>query len=94
MNVHPLATNLCERVMMQINKTERIERQNVGQVTPEMRDLKNELIEIKEIAQQIIEKIEESVEMNLEERRMLEKNNKGANRKNRGVGAGNRTPKR
>ena len=69
MDVPPLATDLYERVMKQIDKAEYIEQQNVGQVTPEMRDLKNELIENKEI----IKKIKESAEMNPKEGGMLEK---------------------
>jgi uncharacterized protein YaaN involved in tellurite resistance len=67
MDALTLAINLYERVMKQINKTESIEQQNVGKVKSEIRDLKNELIEIKEIAQQIIKKIKKSKEMNPEE---------------------------
>ncbi len=74
---------LYERVMKQIDKAEYIEQQNVGQVTPEMRDLKNELIENKEI----IKKIKESAETNPKEGGMLEKKNKGARRKNKGIAA-------
>ncbi len=69
MNVLPLATNLYDSVMKQIDKAEYIEQQNVGQVTPEIRDLKNELIENKEI----IKKIKESAEMNPKKGGMLEK---------------------
>ena len=72
MDALTLAINLYERVMKQINKTESIEQQNVGKVKSEIRDLKNELIEVKEIAQQIIKKIKKSKEMNPEEGGTLE----------------------
>jgi uncharacterized coiled-coil protein SlyX len=72
MDVLTLAINLYERAMKQINKTESIEQQNVGKVKSEIRDLKNELIENKEIAQQIIKNIKKSKEMNPEEGGTLE----------------------
>ena len=72
MDVFCLANNLFESTLAQIKKIEDIERQNGGQAMPDIRDLKNDLIKNKEIAQQMIKEINESVELNPEERGKLE----------------------
>ena len=69
MDVYFLAKNLYERCLAQIKKAENIEQQNGGQAMPDILDLKNDLIETKEIAQQIVN---ESVKLNPAERRKLE----------------------
>ncbi len=66
------AKNLCERFTVQINKTANIEWQNVEQIRARIQELKRDLIKNKEIAQEMIKEINESVELNPKERRKLE----------------------
>ncbi len=72
MDVYCLAKNLYESSSAQIKKVESIERENGGQAMPEIRDLKNDLFKNKEIAQQMVKRINESVKLNAEEREKLE----------------------
>ncbi len=66
------AMNLHERFSAQMEKAEEIERQNFAQVMPKIRDLKDDLIENREIARQMIEEINKSAEMNPTKTRKLE----------------------
>ena len=72
MDVFCLAKKLYESILVLIKKAENIERRNGGQAMPDIRDIKNDLIKDKEIAQQMIKEIKESVELNPGERRKLE----------------------
>jgi hypothetical protein len=72
MDILLLAKRLRDRFMIQINKTENIERQNSEQMRERIQELKCDLIENKEIAQRMIDGINESVELNPEKRRKLE----------------------
>ncbi|CAB4025943.1 Hypothetical predicted protein [Paramuricea clavata] len=74
MDLPCLAKKVHERIMTHIKKTENIEQLNVaGHAIPEVQDLKDDLIGIKEMAEKMIEGINESAELNLEEIRKLER---------------------
>ncbi|CAB4026227.1 Hypothetical predicted protein [Paramuricea clavata] len=74
MDLHCLAKKLLERIMTHIKKTENIEQLNVaGHAILEVQDLKDDLIGSKEIAEKMIEGINESVELNIEEISRIER---------------------